>query len=69
MAYPRPAALCEDSHRRERPSARDAWTGFLVLADQDLPWEMQLTVNADRLPGAAPAVALLQAFAAASLSR
>jgi hypothetical protein len=43
--------------------------GFLVLADQDLPWEMQLTVNAGLVVLGQPQGALLQGLAAASLSR
>jgi hypothetical protein len=43
--------------------------GFLVLADQDLPWEMQLTVNAGLVVVGQPHGALLQGLASASLSR
>lgn len=43
--------------------------GVLVLADQDLPWEMQLTVNAGLVLVGQPHGALLQGLASASLSR
>ena len=43
--------------------------GFLVLADQDLPWEMRLTVNAGLAVLGQPRGALLQSLASASLSR
>jgi hypothetical protein len=43
--------------------------GVLLLADQDLPWEMQLTVNAGLVVVGQPHGALLQGLASASLSR
>jgi hypothetical protein len=43
--------------------------GFLLLADQDLPGEMQLTVNAGLVMLGQPHRALLQDLADASLSR
>jgi len=43
--------------------------GALLLADQDLPWEMQLTVNAGLVVLGQSHGALLQGLAAASLSR
>ncbi len=43
--------------------------GFLVLADQDLPGELQLTVNAGLVVLGQPHGALLQGLTAASLSR
>jgi hypothetical protein len=42
--------------------------GVLILADQDLPWEMQLTVNAGLVVGQ-PHGALVQDLASASLAR
>ena len=43
--------------------------GALLLADQDLPWEMQLTVNGGLVVVGQPHGALLQGLASASLSR
>jgi hypothetical protein len=43
--------------------------GVLLLADQDLPWEMQLTVNAGLVAVGQPHGYLLQGLASASLSR
>jgi len=43
--------------------------GLLALADQDLPGEMQLTVNAGLIVVGQPHGALLQGLASASLSR
>jgi Putative MetA-pathway of phenol degradation len=43
--------------------------GFLVLADQDLPWELQLTVKAGLAVLGQPHGSLLQGIASASLSR
>ncbi len=43
--------------------------GVRVLADQDLPWEMQLTINAGLVVVGQPAGALLQGLASASLTR
>jgi hypothetical protein len=43
--------------------------GALLLADQDVPWEMQLTVNGGLVVVGQPNGALLQGLASASLSR
>jgi hypothetical protein len=43
--------------------------GAFLLADQDVPWEMQLTVNAGLVVVGQPHGALLQGLASASLSR
>jgi hypothetical protein len=43
--------------------------GVLLLADQDLPWELQLTVNAGLVVVGQPHGSLLQGLASASLSR
>jgi hypothetical protein len=69
MAHPRRPPLVKIPTARTPIGSGRLDAGALLLADQDLPWEMQLTVNAGLVVAGQLHGALLQGLASALLSR